>query len=278
MKLSEPTKDDKSSGDDRARNSGYSKFSIDEFEDHDDYTKTYIRYRIAGGRMKFNESDTGSEEHYARFPGIEFDEIGDWNQDYNNIAPCEWSMRNSEYIKWFVANHPQPVDIRQATRFWLDRREMLWRRQHPTPDSYEEFLQSSEFGPGEKYAGGYGYTAHPEDTWDQGELYKMHLIRLQAAINLQPLMDHGAYIMEQDINNYLIAHHKPEEEEEEATLTAQQKRDATLEKVRGVKDTQRFFVERARTKNWPKPAPVRPPPEKHDWDFLYRSLQALLGT
>ena len=94
-KSPEHTKDDKSSGDDRTRNSGYPKFSIDEFEDHDDYTKTYIRYRIAGGRMKFNESDTGSEEHYARFPGIEFDEIGDWNQDYNNIAPCEWSMLNT---------------------------------------------------------------------------------------------------------------------------------------------------------------------------------------
>ena len=61
--------------------------------------KTYIRYRIAGGRMKFNESDTGSEEHYAQFPGIEFDEIGDWNQDYNNIAPCEWTMQHSEYIR-----------------------------------------------------------------------------------------------------------------------------------------------------------------------------------
>jgi hypothetical protein len=76
-KLPEHTMDDKSSGDDRTRNSGYPKFSIDEFEEHDDYTKTYIRYRIAGGRIKFNESDTGSEEHYARFPGIEFDEIGD---------------------------------------------------------------------------------------------------------------------------------------------------------------------------------------------------------
>ncbi len=44
--LPEHTKDDKSSGDDRTRNSGYPKFSIDEYEDHDDDTKTYIRYRI----------------------------------------------------------------------------------------------------------------------------------------------------------------------------------------------------------------------------------------
>ena len=35
---------------------------------------------------------------------------------------------------------------------------------------------------------------------------------------------------------------------------------------------------RARAKNKPKPTPVRPTPEKHDWDFLYRSLQALPDT
>jgi hypothetical protein len=39
--------------------------------------KVYVRYRIAGGRMKFKESDTGNELYYARFPGIEFDEVGD---------------------------------------------------------------------------------------------------------------------------------------------------------------------------------------------------------
>ena len=166
----------------KARNAYYPKYCIDEFEDLDDYTKTYVRYRIAGGRMKFKESDTGSEGHYTRFPGIELDEIGDWSEDRNNIAPCEWSMGKTDYVKWFLSNHPKPVDIRQATRFWLDRREMLWRRQHPAPGSYEEFLQSSEFGPGEKYEGGYNHIAHPEDTWDQ---YHMHMIRLQAAISLR---------------------------------------------------------------------------------------------
>jgi hypothetical protein len=99
---------------------------------------------------------------------------------------------------------------------------MLWRRQHPTPGSYEEFLQSSEFGPGEKYEGGYDYIAHPEDTWDQGELYRMHMIRLQAAIDLQLSTEVGAYIMQQEIDNYLIANHEPEEGEEEATLTTRQ--------------------------------------------------------
>ena len=93
----------------------------------------------------------------------------------------------------------------------------------------------------------------------------MHLKRLKAAINLQPLLDQGAYIMEQDIDRrYLIAIHKPEEKEEEVSLTAQQKRDATLEKLRKAKAREVANLEMARTKTWPKPAPVLPPPEKHD--------------
>ena len=106
------------------RKEGFLKFCIDEFEDLEDYMKVYAQYRIAGGRMKF-KSDIGNELYYARFPGIEFDEVGDWSEDRNNIAPCEWTMSEKEYVEWFHSNHPRPVDIRQATRFWLDRREML---------------------------------------------------------------------------------------------------------------------------------------------------------
>ena len=46
------------------RNEYYPKYFIDEFEDLDDYMKTYVRQRIAGGRMKFKESDTGSTPDY----------------------------------------------------------------------------------------------------------------------------------------------------------------------------------------------------------------------
>ena len=77
----------------------------------------------------------------------------------------------------------KPVDVRQATRYWLDRRKMLWRRQHPTPESYEEFLQTKRWiGPGTKYEDGYDYIAHQEDTEDNGSLYRMHMIRQRAAI------------------------------------------------------------------------------------------------
>ena len=137
------------------RNKDYPKYAIDEFWDDTDSTPAYVRYRIAGGRFKFKESDNGSEEYYTRFPGIEFDEGGDWWNDYNNVPPDEWTFSDKEYVKWFISTHPKPVDLRQATRFWLDRREMLWRRQHPAPGSYEKFLASSRVGPGDKYENGY---------------------------------------------------------------------------------------------------------------------------
>ena len=38
--------------------------------------------------MKFRESDTGTEDYYAQSPGLELDDIiGEWQLDYNNIAP-----------------------------------------------------------------------------------------------------------------------------------------------------------------------------------------------
>ena len=85
--------------------------------------------------------------------------------------------------------------------------------------------------------------------------------------------------MEQEIDNHLIATHEPEEEgEEEDTLTARQKHDATLKTVREAHAKEGFFLEMARAKTWPRPTPVRPPPDQHDWDFYYRSLQAAPDT
>jgi hypothetical protein len=138
------------------RNAYYPKFWIDEFEDLEDYMKAYIRYRIAGGRMKFKKSDTGNELHYARFPGIELDKVGDWSEDRNNIPPCDWTMSEKKYREWFYSVHPKPVDVRQAMRFWLNRRKMLWRRRNPTAGSCEEFLQICRYvGPGLKYEDGF---------------------------------------------------------------------------------------------------------------------------
>ena len=53
-------------------------------------------------------------------------------------------------------------------------------------------------GPGHKYEDGYDYILHPEDTDDKGKLYRMmHIIRPQAAIDLQHSAEDGAYITEQ---------------------------------------------------------------------------------
>jgi hypothetical protein len=71
------------------RNAHYPKFCIDEFEDTEDYLGVYVRYRIAGGRMKLKESHTGNELCYAQFPGIDLSEVGVWTEDRNNIPPCE---------------------------------------------------------------------------------------------------------------------------------------------------------------------------------------------
>ena len=105
------------------RNAYYPKFYIDEFEYTGDTMKAYVRYRIAGGLMKYKESNTGNELHYAHFPGIQLYPVGVWTEDYNNIPPCEWTMNSKEYREWFYSVHPKPVDVRQATRYWLDRRE-----------------------------------------------------------------------------------------------------------------------------------------------------------
>ena len=59
------------------RNEYYPKYFVDEFENLDDAMIVYIRYRIAGGKMKFRESDTGAEDHYAQSPELELEDIGD---------------------------------------------------------------------------------------------------------------------------------------------------------------------------------------------------------
>jgi hypothetical protein len=220
--------------------------------------------------MKYKESDTGKEQYYTDFPGIKLE----GSEDRNNIAPCKWTMCDPEYVKWLISTNPTPVDVRQATRLWLDRREMLWRKQHPAPGSYEEFLQRNLVGPGKNYKDedGYDYISHPEDTWDKGSLYRMHMIRLQAANDLTHGAEDRAYTMERHIDNYLIANHQGEEGETECTLTAQQKYDATLKTIR--ESNAKAGIYRDASHPWPKPVPVRTPPEQHDWDFFYRSLQA----
>ena len=100
----------------------------------------------------------------------------------------------------------------------------------------------------------------------------MHMLRQQAAIDLQHSTEDGAYITEEQIDKHLIANHEVEEGEMKRTLEAQQRYDATLKMVRESNAKAEIYCDASRI--WPKPVPVRTPPEQHDWDFFYRSLQA----
>ena len=88
------------------------------------------------------------------------------------------------------------------------------------------------------------------------------MVRQQAAIGLQHNTEDGAYITEQQIDNYLIANHEDEEGEMERTLAAQQKYEAMLKMVREANaNKEGFYHEGARTRTWLKPVPVRTPSE-----------------
>ena len=294
------------------RNEGYPKYNIDEFWNSEDYTSMYVRYRIAGGKMKFKEDDTGRERYYEQWPGIELQDIGNWEDDYNNIAPCEWSMEIEDYQRWFLSVHPKPVDIREATRHWLDRRTQLHRRQHPAPGSYEEFLEIRAGTRNYPDGGVFDYIHAPEDTWDKGSLYRMHMIRRQAAIDMPRKLDAPVYITEQEIDDYLIENHLNDTEkmveEDAARLAMQQKKEALLAKIRADKPNWKMRAEQAiemlrnqdrlrdairgvhegATRLHVNPAPVLDVPERSakdpepvheipegpDWDFFYRSLTA----
>ncbi len=104
----------------------------------------------------------------------------------------------------------------------------------------------------------------------------MHMIRQQAAIDLKHNTEDGAYITEQQIDYYLIANHEDGKDKMERTLAAQQKYEATLKMVR--ESNAKAGIYRDATRIWPKPVPVRTLPEKHDWDFFYRSLKAAPET
>ena len=175
------------------RNQHYPKYSVDEFTNLRQTHSVYIRYRIAGGKMKWKETDTGEEELCKQWPGIELIE-GDWITDYNNIAPCEWTNSDSDYVLWYQSTHPKAINVREATRNWLDRREQLKRHQRCTPGSYEAYLRSkNRIGT---------YDVHTSDTWDNGKLWRMHMIRKQSAFDMNTSnFDNGIYVAEQDIDD-----------------------------------------------------------------------------
>jgi hypothetical protein len=88
----------------------------------------YNLYRSNGGKMKFFPEDDGTEEYYRPWPGVQFKE-GNWEEDYNNIEPCTWTSVRTPYMQWYISTHPKPVDLAEAKRNWIDRRQQLHRQQ-----------------------------------------------------------------------------------------------------------------------------------------------------
>ena len=124
-----------------------------------------------------------------RQPGIQL-EKGNWIEDNNYIRPGKSSIRNDAYRYWYETTHPQPHSLDQVIiTYSVNRRWQLKRCQANHPLSYEAFLHANQ------PAGG-----HPaNDTWDYGQLYRLHMIRAQAAHDI-PRWG----IIEEDVDNYLI--------------------------------------------------------------------------
>ena len=82
-----------------------------------------------------------------------------------------------------------PYTLDGAIEYWINRRRQVQRCQVNHPLSYEAFLHANQ--PAE---------VHPaDDTWDHGQLYRLHMIRAQAAQDLKSFD-----ITEDDVDNYLI--------------------------------------------------------------------------
>ena len=84
----------------------------------------------------------------------------------------------------------------------------------------------------------------------------MHMLRIQAAIDLGHGAEDGTYTTQQHIDNYLIANHEFEEGDAERTFAAQQKHNATQQMVRESNAKAGIYRDASRT--WPKPDPFVP--------------------
>ncbi len=121
-------------------------------------------------------------------PGLKLEE-GNWREDYNYIRPGPSSIRDEAYQEWYETTHPRPYILKGAIEYWSNRRRQLQRCQANHPLSYEAFLRANQPAEG-----------HPaDDTWAYGQLYRLHMIRAQAAQDLKSFD-----ITEDDADNHLI--------------------------------------------------------------------------
>ena len=121
---------------------------------------------------------------------------------------------DADYVRWYQPTHPKAIDVREATRNWLDRREQLKRHQRCAPGSYEAYLRDkNRIGT---------FDAHTPDRWDNGKLWRMHMIQQkQAAFDMNTSsFDNGIYIAEQDIDDWLIRQDQRLNDDDRSPATA----------------------------------------------------------
>ena len=88
--------------------------------------------------------------------------------------------------EWYQQAHPAPTSLEQAIVFWTNRRRQLERCQVNKPNTFEAYLSASQ------------HMAW-DDTWDNGQIYRLFSKRVQAAAILRKRK-----VTEEDIDDYLI--------------------------------------------------------------------------
>ena len=233
----------------------------------------YIAYRKEGGRMKFFPEDDGTEYYYERCPKAQLTE-GDWQCDYNYIAPCGWTARSDPYRWWYISVHPKPVDLCEARRNWFDRRQQLRRQQACKPGSFEAYLRDKHRNDPPSTD-----TRDPE-IWDEGRIWRKHMIRKQAAFEVI-CATRDIYLMEQDIDNYLIymdqLNVKEEEEEQIAQQYALQATTKRAQELAKKPMTTEQLVKAAvmmthQGATRMQPVPTSTVHQERDWEFFFESL------
>ena len=183
--------------------------------------------------------DTGDETVYSQWqPGLQLEE-GNWQEGYNYIRPSPSSLRDEAYREWYETTHPRPHTLDGAIEYWINRCRQLQRCQTNHPLSYEAFLRANQPAEG-----------HPaNDTWDYGQLYRLHMIRAQAA---QEFESHT--ITEDDIDNYLIRSALADNQldNDVASSNSSEQRRVPGSKRTTTKEEDTFFQQSLRT---PRPTP-----------------------
>jgi uncharacterized protein len=221
----------------------------------------YRDYRRNGGKMKFYPEDDGSEYYYSTYGNVQFEE-GDWQCDYNNIAPCHWTAGCDPYRVWYLSTHPKPIDIKEAKRNWQDRRQQLQRQQACLPGSYDEYLKQRQRNPKR------GIADRDPDVWDEGRIWRRHMIRKQAAFEVI-CATKDIYVQEHQIDSYLISLDMDNQIEEAEVKTEQQPAPTPHQSTEQLVHAAVMMAHQGATRLQPSQLSVH---RTRDWEFFYKSI------